>query len=93
MIINPKFSNENELQNAEAKLKQYGEEYNRLQHEYYIDEIEELKNKSIISKHTNHHETSQYIILITLSHLLLLNSFVKKMELHIMHLILIDFVS
>ncbi len=43
MIINPKYSNENELQNAQAKLKQYEEEYNKTQHEYYIDEIEELK--------------------------------------------------
>jgi hypothetical protein len=43
MIINPKYSNENELQNAEAKLKQYEKEYNESHHEYYIDAIEEMK--------------------------------------------------
>ena len=43
MIINPKYNNNNELKNVEAKLKQYEEEYNKTQHEYYIDEINELK--------------------------------------------------
>jgi len=45
MIINPKYKlNKNkELENAEAKLKQYEEEYIKTQHEYYIDEIQELK--------------------------------------------------
>ena len=43
MIINPKYNCENELKNAQEKLKQYEEEYNKTQHEYYIDEIEELK--------------------------------------------------
>ena len=42
MIVNPKYNSENELKNAEAKLKHYEEEYNESQHEYYIDEIEEL---------------------------------------------------
>ena len=39
MIINPKYNINNELQNVEAKLKQYEEKYNETQHEYYIDEI------------------------------------------------------
>ena len=39
MIINPKYNNDNELKNTQAKLKQYEEEYNKAQHEYYIDEI------------------------------------------------------
>ncbi len=43
MIINPKYNSENEFKNAQAKLKQYEEEYNKTQHEYYADEIEELK--------------------------------------------------
>ncbi len=45
MIINPKykFNKNKELENAEAKLKQYEEEYIKTQHEYYIDEIKELK--------------------------------------------------
>jgi hypothetical protein len=36
MIINPKYSNENELQNVEAKLKQYEKEYNESHHEKRI---------------------------------------------------------
>jgi hypothetical protein len=45
MIINPKYKlNKNkEPENAEAKLKQYEEEYIKTQHEFYIDEIKELK--------------------------------------------------
>jgi hypothetical protein len=43
MIINPKYNNSNELKNAEAKLKQYEEEYKNTQHEYYIDKINDLK--------------------------------------------------
>jgi hypothetical protein len=43
MIINPEYNSENELNNAEAKLKQYEKEYNESHHEYYIDEIEYLK--------------------------------------------------
>ena len=43
LIINPKYNRENELKNVEAKLKQYEEEYNETQHEYYIDEIKDLK--------------------------------------------------
>ncbi len=41
MIINPKYNNNNELKNVEAKLKQYEEEYNKI----YIDEIKEFKQK------------------------------------------------
>jgi hypothetical protein len=45
MIINPKHSSDNELQNVvEARLKQYEKEYNESQHEYYIDEIEVCSN-------------------------------------------------
>jgi 1,2-phenylacetyl-CoA epoxidase PaaB subunit len=43
MIFNPKYNMNNQLKNAEAKLKQYEEEYNKTQHEYYIDEIKDLK--------------------------------------------------
>jgi hypothetical protein len=41
MIIKPKYNSKNELQNAEAKLKQYEKEYNETQHEYYVDEIKD----------------------------------------------------
>jgi hypothetical protein len=41
MIINPKYNRENELNKAEAKLKQYEEEHNKIQ----IDEIKEFKPK------------------------------------------------
>ena len=41
MIINPKYSNNNELKDAQAKLKEYEEEYNKIQ----IDEIQEFKQK------------------------------------------------
>ena len=43
MIINPKYNNDNELKHAQAKLKQYEEEYNKTQHEYYVDEIKDLE--------------------------------------------------
>ena len=39
MIINPKYSTKNQIKNLEAKLKQYEEEYNKIQ----IDEIKEFK--------------------------------------------------
>jgi hypothetical protein len=42
MIINPKYNINNQLKNAEAKLKHYEEGYNKTQHEYCIDEIEDL---------------------------------------------------
>jgi len=41
LIINPNYNNE--LKDAEAKLKKYEDEYKRTQHEYYIDEINKLK--------------------------------------------------
>ena len=43
LIINPKYNNDKELKQAQAKLKQYENEYNKTQHEYYIDEINDLK--------------------------------------------------
>jgi hypothetical protein len=43
MIINFKYSIHNKIRDAKAKLTQYEEEYNKTQHEYCIDEIEELK--------------------------------------------------
>jgi hypothetical protein len=45
MIINPKYNINNQLKNAEAKLKQYEEEYIKTQHEYYIDKIKEVKQQ------------------------------------------------
>ncbi len=42
MIINLKYNN-NELKNAEAKSKHYEEEYDKSKLDYYIDEINELK--------------------------------------------------
>jgi hypothetical protein len=45
MIINPKYNSTNELQNAEAILKQYKEEYNELQHNNDIDDIKQFKQK------------------------------------------------
>ena len=45
MIINPNYNKNNELQNTEAKLKQSEEEYNNIEHKYYIDEIKEFKQK------------------------------------------------
>ena len=43
MIINPKYSSNNELKNAEEKLKICEEAYKNTQHEYYINEINYLK--------------------------------------------------
>ena len=43
MIYNPKYNINNQLKNAEAKLKQYEEEYVKIQHEYHIDNIKEFK--------------------------------------------------
>ena len=43
LIVNPNYKQDNELQNAEAKLKKYEDAYKRTQHEYYIDEINKLK--------------------------------------------------
>ena len=43
MIVNLKYNIDNELRDAKAKLTQYEEEYNKTQHEYYIDEINKLK--------------------------------------------------
>ncbi len=40
MVINPKFNNKNELKNVEAKLKQYGEEYNNFKHELSMNETD-----------------------------------------------------
>ena len=44
MIINPKYSINNKLQNVEAKIKQY-EEYNNVQHNNHIDDIKQFKTK------------------------------------------------
>ena len=41
MIYNPKYNINNQLKNAEAKLKQYEEDYNKIQ----MDEIKEFKRK------------------------------------------------
>ncbi len=48
MIINPKYNINNQLKNAEAKLKQYEEEYIKTQHEYHIDKIKESKQKKLM---------------------------------------------
>ncbi len=48
MIYNPKYNINNQLKNAEAKLKQYEEEYIRTQDEYQIDKIKELKQKYLM---------------------------------------------
>ncbi len=45
MIYNPKYNFNNQLKNAEAKLKQYEEEYIKMQHEYHIDKIREYNQK------------------------------------------------
>ena len=94
MIINPKYKlNKNkELENAEAKLKQYEEEYIKTQHEYYIDEIQELKEyidymKSYVSTsekpvYNNDNALRRF----------LLNSFVISSASHIMHMIFIKYV-
>jgi hypothetical protein len=44
MIINPKYNINNELKNAEAKLNQYEEDYNKIQ----IDEIKDFKQKYLM---------------------------------------------
>ena len=41
MIYNPKYNINNELKNAQAKIKQYVKEYIKLKHLYYIDKIKE----------------------------------------------------
>jgi len=93
LIINPKYNNDKELKKAQAKLKQYENEYNKTQHEYYIDEINDLKSISLILKHMNHLIKNLYIILIMLLHQLLLISFVKHMVSLIMLLISIKLAS
>jgi hypothetical protein len=45
MIYNPKYNFNNQLKNAEAKLKQYKEDYIKIQHEYHIDKIKEFQQK------------------------------------------------
>ncbi len=45
MIINSNYNQNNRFHNAEAKLKQCEEEYNKIQHEYYIDETKQIKQK------------------------------------------------
>ena len=45
MIYNPKYNINNELKNAQAKIKQYVKEYIKLKHQYYIDKIKEYKQK------------------------------------------------
>ena len=42
LIINPKYNRNNELKDAEARLKQNEEDYERTQHEFYIDQINNL---------------------------------------------------
>jgi len=44
LISNPKYNGNNELKDAEAKLKHYEDEYKRTQHEYYIDKINHVKS-------------------------------------------------
>jgi hypothetical protein len=45
IIINPKYSRENELKNVQAKLKQYEEEHNKTQHNNNIDDIRQFIQK------------------------------------------------
>ena len=47
MIINLKYNNRNKLQNVEAKLKQYEEEYNETQYNNNIDDLKQFKQKNI----------------------------------------------
>ena len=64
MIINPKYNINNKLQNVEAKLKQYEEEYNKTQHNNYVDDIKQCKQKIFDAWKNKKYYDKDYIIYI-----------------------------